>query len=81
MLEPLSTCEVYESKERFVEGMKKASSCACELARLRDDTAWMRIANLLDQIHNKGKLIQDVKPLNRQDVLFDLDRREQKARV
>lgn len=65
-----------ESLEFFNEGLKKAASCAMEMAAFQSHPIWRDIATLLNELRQKGMMMANSKAMSRQDVLLNLDRRQ-----
>jgi hypothetical protein len=67
-----------ESKERFIQGLKKAASYAREIARLTGSPMWKQIAFTVDEIRRNGTKLMSMTAITRFDALKMLDVREQK---
>lgn len=74
----MSDMSEQESKERFVQGLKKAASKAREIAALTGSGMWKEIANTLDEIHMNGVKLMKMSALTRFQVLGMLDDREKR---
>lgn len=69
----MSGMELNESAERFHEALKKASSCARELAVMQKYHVWGQIAASLDGLRMKGKRMTVAKSVTRGEVNKQID--------
>lgn len=64
----MTTCSAmteYETLEAFVEGAKKSSSAAMELAKECDDPTWREIAGLLQALGINGLKLSKMRSMSR----------------
>lgn len=66
----IGTMSERESIEAFVDGAKKASSAAHELAREFNDPDWIETARMLDAMRVNGIKLSEMKSMNRLETLM-----------
>lgn len=71
--------ELAESAERFHESLKKAASCARELAISQKYDVWNQIATSLDGLRMKGKRMTVARSIGKVELDKQID--EYKARA
>ena len=74
-LEPLSTCSEQETLELFREGIKMSADRFRQLAGIRKDKTFLKIANLLMAVYTKGDKLIDAKSMSQTDTQNDIQRR------
>lgn len=76
-----NSMEQSETIERFVEGLKAASSRCRELGKAQGKTDWLNIAASLDGIRAKGLTMINAKALTREQILASLKIREKNLKI
>ena len=64
-----STMTEKESIKSFCEGLRKAASCARELAADTEDAGWKQIAEILDGMRENGFKLSRMRAMSRVDQM------------
>jgi hypothetical protein len=67
-----------ESIEAFVEGAKKAASCAREMAAEFDDKDWEDTARMLDGMRVNGVKLSQMRGMSRLETMMAANIKQQK---
>lgn len=62
-----------ESYERVNSGLKKAASCARQMAKAQKSTAWTALATQLDEYVKRAQELYDAPAMTRAEALARID--------
>ena len=62
-----------ETMESFIDGLKKAASCARELAEALEDPAWTDTANMLDAMRENGYKLSRMRDMTKDERALALN--------
>lgn len=77
----MSEMQSAEIIERYVEGLKRASSRARELGIAQKATEWDKVARNLDMLLKTGVKLFNSRQLSRHDTLKMLDDRQKNLKI